>query len=321
MDLQTLQDKLASRKKLREELEKLTQKRTQLEMRLKQEKTNLDYENSDVEALEGNTLKAFFYSAIGKKEERLMKEEDEAAAAKAKYEATRAEWVAVNDRIEQIETDLQKLKYLERDYQNLAKEQSKQVETVKARMSVEDAIALETIQNELAAVENRRAYYHEIIEEGKKLREAIVPLIQALEKMREADLSPFNEIIIEEIQEYAALKEARAQRKVVEEQAEHFKACLAKGVRLSVDYTFDMQSIDNMIEEARIRCRDTRYNSTTRKLLSALPETPDMILNLTALLDEMERKLLRSKQHQTQLELRRAELMQKYQSDSIKTNG
>jgi len=313
LDLQTLQDKLASRKKLREELEKLTLKRTQLEMRLKQEKTNLDYENSDVEALEGNTLKAFFYSAIGKKEERLMKEEDEATAAKAKYEATRSELEEVNDRIEQIETDLQKLKYLERDYQNLVKEQSKQAETVKARMSLEDAIALETIQNELAAVENRRAYYHEIIEEGKKLRDALVPLFQALQEMREADQSLLNEgSFLEDFREYAAWKEAKAQRKPIEEQAARLNACLAKGVRLSNDYVFDMQSIENMIQEEWIRCID---NPHKRPPSHFLPDTPNMPLNLTALLDEMERKLLRSKQHQTQLELRRAELMQKYQTN------
>ena len=319
MDLQTLQNKLEGRKALQTELEELNQTRTQLEKRLKQEKTNLDYETSDVEALEGNTLKAFFYSAIGKKEERLMKEEDEAAAAKAKYEATRFELEEVNDRIEQIETDLQRVKYLERDYQTLAKEQAKQAETVKARMSVEDSIALETIQNELAAVENRRAYYHEIIEEGKKLREAIVPLIQALEKMREADQSLLNKgSFLEEFQEHAAWKEAKAQIKPIEEQAARLNACLVKGVRLSNDYVFDMQSIENMIRETVIRCNDVNNGPAVYQML---PDTPHMILNLTALLDEMERKLLRSKQHQTQLELRRAELMQKYQSDSITTNG
>ena len=127
-----------------------------------------------------------------------------------------------------------------------------------------------------------------------------------------------NVTFIEEFQEHAAWKEAKARIKPIEEQAARLNACLAKGVRLSNDYVFDMQSIENLIRETVIRCNDVNNGPAVYQML---PDTPDMILNLTALLDEMERKLLRSKQHQTQLELRRAELMQKYQSNSITTNG
>ena len=60
---------------MEQELKQLFQRQSALSLRVKQEKTNLDYERSDVEALEDGTFKSFFYSAIGKKEEKLMQED------------------------------------------------------------------------------------------------------------------------------------------------------------------------------------------------------------------------------------------------------
>ena len=78
MNLRELQEKLASREALEAELVSLNQQASELNARLTREKLNLEYEQSDVASLEGNTLKSLFYTVIGKKEERLMKEEDEA---------------------------------------------------------------------------------------------------------------------------------------------------------------------------------------------------------------------------------------------------
>ena len=88
MDLRDFQDRRSRREALEQELKQLFQRQSELSLRVKQEKINLDYERSDVEALEGGTFKSFFYSAIGKKEEKRMQEEDEGDEAERIYEAT-----------------------------------------------------------------------------------------------------------------------------------------------------------------------------------------------------------------------------------------
>ena len=92
MEQRDFQDRRLRREALEQELKQLFQRQSELSLRVKQEKINLDYERSDVEALEDGTFKSFFYSAIGKKEEKLMQEEDEVDEAERKYEATKPWW-------------------------------------------------------------------------------------------------------------------------------------------------------------------------------------------------------------------------------------
>ena len=112
MDFHELQQRIWSREALESELDRLHQKADELSARLRREKVNLEYEQSDVKALEENTLKALFLTAIGKKEERLMKEEDEAEEALRQKEAKIGlvgRYAAQRDRAAALAGDLQEL--------------------------------------------------------------------------------------------------------------------------------------------------------------------------------------------------------------------
>lgn len=304
MNLQELQEKLAGREALEEELELLHQKGNELNERLRREKLNLEYEQSDVEALESNTLKSFFYTAIGKKEERLMKEEDEAEEAKEQYEGTLKELEQVNARIKRIEIELRNLKWAERDYKKLVEDLSARVKELAPKMTNVDAIALESIQKELAEQNRNQAYYTELIEEGEKLIFYIQLVRDSLQEMLDEDRmgTVFGE--------YAAEKEAKERRKLVEMQAQRLKDCLAKGVQFTNDYSIDMQSIDNMISRTIIACNDN--NNTSAYLM--LPDAPDLVLNLQGMLNELKQKIERSGHFQSELESRLSELIEKYQT-------
>ena len=54
-----------------------------------------DKEDADVEKWEGGSLAAFFYGVVGKREERLEKEKQEAYEAAVKHDAVKAELAAV----------------------------------------------------------------------------------------------------------------------------------------------------------------------------------------------------------------------------------
>ena len=59
LNLREFQEKLSNREALETELNDLHQKANELCARLRCEKLNLEYEQSDVETLEENTLKSF----------------------------------------------------------------------------------------------------------------------------------------------------------------------------------------------------------------------------------------------------------------------
>jgi hypothetical protein len=169
LEQRDFQDRRLRREALEKELEQLLSRQSELSLRVKQEKTNLDYERSDVEALEGGTFKSFFYSAIGKKEEKRMQEEDEVDEAERIYEATQKELQALGEEIRRVERAIKELDRADRDYQTLVEAIPARLDAARPRFSERDALDAEVICKELEEQEARQALYGEIIEEGKKL--------------------------------------------------------------------------------------------------------------------------------------------------------
>lgn len=303
MDLREFQKKLSGREALEKERELLFARQTELYARIKQEKTNLDYEKSDIEALEGKTLKAFFYSAIGKKEEKLMREEDEADEAAQKYEASQKELQQVNEEIRRVEIALKKLQREEREYQRLAKSLPARLEAVKPLLSQSDARHAEVIYKEWQEQKQNQMLYGEIIEEGKKLMRCISFLHEALDDMvyesRNGTLSG----------EIEARREAEERKKLVKIQEKRLRACLAKDVRFSNQYTVDVKSIDDTIKSVAL----ASSGNSSPNAQARLSETPNITLNVRAMLDETEQKIERSRKHQMNLEARLIDLLNKYE--------
>ena len=303
MELHDFQDRRLRREALEKELEQLLSRQSELSLRVKQEKTNLDYERSDVEALEGNTFKSFFYSAIGKKEEKLMQEEDEVDEAERKYEATQKELQALGEEIRRVERAIKELDRADRDYQTLVEAIPARLDAARPLLSEKDALDVEVICKELEEQEARQALYGEIIEEGKKLADCIRFVDEALCEMRhEARHGTY-------LCEREARSEAYDRKKLVEKQGERFQACLAKGVRFSNSYTLDIQSVENAIRRAIMATNgQSRPNENI-----FLPDVPDMSLNIRGIINETEEKLERSRQHQADLWARLSELLKKYE--------
>ena len=81
--LSLLSGQVARQKKLRAMLDSLYARRTELEGRERELAAVRAAEQKDVDRLEGASLAALFYSMIGKKDEQLDKEQQEACAAAA----------------------------------------------------------------------------------------------------------------------------------------------------------------------------------------------------------------------------------------------
>ena len=89
--LRQLQAQCARKKKLEASLNELRAQRKAYADRVEELRQVLSDEQADVQRLEGRSLAAFFYQAIGKMDEKLTKEQQEAYAAQVKYDAAARE--------------------------------------------------------------------------------------------------------------------------------------------------------------------------------------------------------------------------------------
>ena len=306
MDLKELREQLDTTAALEAELEELEKRRLDLQRQTELDRTNLEYEMSDVRALEDKTLKSVFYTVIGKKEERLEKEENEAEQAQRKYEDTVAELARVEAEIKKISGRLQKLKTLRGSYKRLCEDLPGRLREIEPLLSAEDAVMLEVTQKEILLQKKQQEYYTELTEECKKLSFSVGLVQESLRDMIDEDR--WGTVI----GEYAARRDAEKNRDLVKLQLQRLADCLQKGIKLENDYCLDIRSINNLIVRTVLFCSDGGGSPLAFERLSHIP---DLGLNLQGLLQELECKLERSERFVEDLEERLADLVTKYQSN------
>ena len=101
--LKELWQQVAEKKNCEAKQKELTAQRDTLADRLKKLEKSKLAEQADVDRLEGHSLAAFFYQVIGKMDEKLDKERQEAYAARVKYD------VALHD-LSSVDADLDRFK-------------------------------------------------------------------------------------------------------------------------------------------------------------------------------------------------------------------
>ncbi len=116
-------------------------------------------EQADVDRLEGRSLAAFFYGVIGKMDEKLDKEREEAYAASVKYDVAARELSALEEDIRRCEAQLEQLHGCEQQYEKAMKNK---LEAVKSGGSQTAA--------EIFQAEERVAYLES---QAKEIQEAL----------------------------------------------------------------------------------------------------------------------------------------------------
>ncbi len=157
--LRQLQEQVLRKARLEAQLQELESQCRELSVRVRAlEQQKLD-EQADVDRLEGRSLAAFFYGVIGKRDEKLSREREEAYAAKVKYDAASRERSAVEEDLAQVEAELDRLQGCEQRYRETL---AAKAEAVKDSGTPEGA--------ELLRIEERIAY---LDSQKKELLEAI----------------------------------------------------------------------------------------------------------------------------------------------------
>ena len=157
--LKALQEKISRSRQLTSMLKELRGQRDTIAARVRELEAIKVDEQADVDRLEGRSLASFFYNVIGKMDERLNKEREEAYAARVKYDASARELEAIDGDIQRCESELSGLRGCEREYEATLREKANAVKSAGGARA-----------EEILKLEERHAYLES---QKKELREAI----------------------------------------------------------------------------------------------------------------------------------------------------
>lgn len=179
--LQELSVKCARKKKLEAELQDLYVQRRTLQDKTYNLKNEMYSEKADVDRLEGKNLYALFYYIIGKKDEMLSKETEEAYAAKIKYDTAKAELDAVLDDIECYIEELNGLKNCDTEYATVIKEKASYMKA----LGTKEAEEILNLEEQIRSLENIKREIQEAIAAGQRAKSITVSVLERLSKAKE----------------------------------------------------------------------------------------------------------------------------------------
>lgn len=270
-ELKKLQEETVKKAGLEMRIRELNRQKEELTVRVRQLEWIKSKEQSDVDQLEGHSLAAFFYGIIGKKDEKLSKEKEEAYAAKVKYDTASYELTAVLEELEQCQIRLRDLKQCERRYEDLLKEKSREMKS-SGQMSGKEILNLEEQE---AYLESQKKEVGEAIRAGREAldtTDAILSSLGSAENWGTWDLIGGG--LMTDIIKHGKLDEAQNQVTTLQENLRRFKTELADieiqadlqvgidGFMRFADVFFDGLFVDwavmNKISSSKSQVQDTR---------------------------------------------------------------
>lgn len=117
--LKDLQDKIHMKGHLERVLKNLKKQQAELEQKVDELDHQRMKEQSEVDRLEGSSLRRFFYNVVGKQDEKLSKERQEAYEASVRYDAAYQELKAVEADIRYQELEYGRVRRSEEEYQSV----------------------------------------------------------------------------------------------------------------------------------------------------------------------------------------------------------
>ena len=136
-ELSLLQAQMTYKKRLEAMLKELQAQRDPLRQKVDRLEKAMRSERKDVDRLEGRSLAAFVYIALGRMDEKLNAERREYYAAKVKYEAAARELEAIEEDIANTEEDLADLRDCEERYAQALEAKRLAIETAGTDLSGE----------------------------------------------------------------------------------------------------------------------------------------------------------------------------------------
>lgn len=241
--LEELRGQIAQKNRLENILKDLKTQRQDLSDKVSQlEKAKLK-EQKDVDKLNGRSLAAFYYSIVGKKDAQLDKEQQEAYAAKVKYDAALNELNAVDADIQSNEAKLCNVQDSEQQYRKTLQEKASYIKS----SGYGDADKIMELEKQLSYIETQIQELNEAISAGKcalSIAEKVQSHLDSAEDWGTWDM--FGGGLLADMAKYEDLDEAQGLIEDLQVQLRRFKTELA-----DVTIQADIQvSIDDFLHFA-----------------------------------------------------------------------
>lgn len=241
-------------------------------------------EQADVDKLEGGSLAAFFYNVIGKMDEKLTKEREEAYLATVKYDAAVKEFEKVKEELLKNKEELNKLGNCVEQYEEL-------LELKKERMKTTGHWAAEKIfefEQKLTYLDNEERELNEALEAGEaaeKFTEDVLDSLSSAESWGTFDVLGGG--LIADAVKYSKLDDAQMLIEGLQDQLRRFKTELADvtidsemdvkvdGFLQFADYFFDNLFTDWMVMD-KIRNSQQQVENTADQIRSVMERLLEM---------------------------------------------
>lgn len=175
--LQDLSRQMSRKQHLEAALASLKEQRSALADKVRTLDGQRGKEQGDVDRLEGHSLAAFFYGVIGKMDDKLDQERQEAYAAAVRYEVARRELDSVEEELQRGAAELKELRGCEARYQELLE---KKAAAIKASGLPEGGTLLE-LERRIALAEDQIREIREAIAAGEQARDIAVGILSSLD--------------------------------------------------------------------------------------------------------------------------------------------
>lgn len=269
--LRELQAQCARKKKLEASAAELRTQRDTYRLRAQELEQSFQQEQADVDRLEGRSLSAFFYNVIGKMDEKLTQEKQEAYAARVKYDAAARELAGIEEDLHRCEAELESLQGCESRYEAVLKEKIQAVK--KAGGDVAEQIL--KLKERTAYLESQKRELEEAVSAGRAAlttADQIAGSLDSAEGWGTWDL--FGGGLISDLAKHSHLDDAQASVEFLQSQLRRFKTELADvtisadfqvnidGFLRVADYLFDGIFADwtvlDQIHQSQAQIQDTR---------------------------------------------------------------
>lgn len=230
--LRELQIQCTRKKKLEAAAAELRAQRDAYQVRARELEQSFQQEQADVERLEGRSLSAFFYNVIGKMDEKLNQEKQEAYAARVKYDAVARELAGIEEDLHRCETELVSLQNCESRYEAVLKEKIQAVK-VAGGHAAEQILKLE---ERTAYLESQRRELDEALTAGQAAlatTDQIAGSLDSAEGWGTWDLMGGG--LISDLAKHSHLDDAQASVEFLQSQLRRFKTELSD-VTISADF-------------------------------------------------------------------------------------
>lgn len=172
--LQEIHEKLSQKKSIEAKRKELEAQKKELEAKVSELRTVMLNEQDDVTKLEGRSLTAFFYYVIGKMDDKLSKEREEAYAAAIKHDSAVGELNAVETDIKKFGIQLYELRNCEFEYKKLLEQKQEALK----QAGTPEAAELLAIEENIASLNSQQKEIKEAISAGMRARS----IIESIEK-------------------------------------------------------------------------------------------------------------------------------------------